>query len=63
MQLKYRNTQYSTATNPTFIPSEILQGTYRGLSMPISINQPTVELQTTEQVVQYRGVKTTLRYA
>ena len=61
MQLKYRNAQYTATTAPTFIPTEILQGTYRGHSMPITINPPTPS-KVTEQTIQYRGVKTRQRF-
>ncbi|WP_299414423.1 DUF4278 domain-containing protein [Acaryochloris sp. IP29b_bin.148] len=62
MQLTYRNVQYTATTAPTFIPTETLQGTYRGRSMPITIHPPTPS-KITEQTIQYRGVKTQQRFA
>lgn len=68
MQLKYRNNFYTVTTNPTVISSEVLQGTYRGLSMAINVTQPVSTVQEHEpiqpqQLIQYRGIKTHLRFA
>lgn len=69
MQLKYRNNLYTVTTNPTVVSSEVLQGTYRGLSMAINVMQPvsTVQeqepIQQPQQLIQYRGIKTHLRFA
>lgn len=67
MQLKYRNTLYVPSTQPTLTPSEVLQGTYRGLSVAINVtHNPTLrstEHNATEHLVQYRGVKTHLSFA
>lgn len=69
MQLKYRNNFYTVTTNPTVVSSEVLQGTYRGLSMAINVTQPVSTVQEREprqqpqQLIQYRGIKTHLRFA
>lgn len=67
MQLKYRNNLYTATTNPTVVSSEVLQGTYRGLSMAINVPAPTVQdrepIQQPQQLIQYRGTKTYLRFA
>ncbi len=65
MQLKYRNHLYTVATNPTVAPAEILQGTYRGLSTAINVMQPISkpQVQKSEQIIQYRGIKTHLSFA
>lgn len=67
MQLKYRNNLYTVTKNPTVVSSEVLQGTYRGLSMAINVPAPAQQeresMQQPQQLIQYRGIKTYLRFA
>lgn len=69
MQLKYRNNLYTVTTHPTITPSEILQGTYRGLSVAINVVQPKTKQQASEPIqapepfIQYRGVKTQFNFS